>query len=107
MSSGPKVKGSREYRLGYKQGLSKPSLVALKKGFSGNVLKKLKSEFEQRGGTKKALLGPWAIYGVLPKKTAQKVLKSDSDFFKGLKRGVKERTIKRDVAPRRAKKKAD
>ena len=107
MSSGPKVKGSREYRLGYKAGITKPSWKSFKKGFSGSVLKKLKSEFEQRSSIKKALLGPWAIYGVLPKKTAQKVLKSDSDFLKGLKRGVKERTIKRDVAPRRTKKKAD
>ena len=36
--AGPKVKGSREYRSGYKKGLSKPSLAALKKGFSGNVI---------------------------------------------------------------------
>ena len=95
--AGPKIKGSKAYRFGYHKGKKIPiSLSDVKKTFSGNIGKKLKSEILQRhgGSILESALKPFsespATSWMMSKKMKKSILKKSKDFKKGLERGKKE-----------------
>ena len=81
--AGPKIKGSRAYREGYKRGSRKTPFIY--NPFTKSGKRKLKTEFEASGGWKQFV----PTY-LLSKKEAKKQILTKKQSTKGRKVGVKE-----------------
>jgi hypothetical protein len=97
--AGPKEKGSRAYREGYRLGSRKKTTFY--NPFTKSGKKRLKTEFEARGGWDD--LNPLNAFGLSSKKT----IHTTKQYNKGIKAGAKEyyaKKKKKDSSVKLAKK---